>query len=206
MSAAYRIATCLIVVIVTALSIAIFPPVSAWTPGQNLSAPPFINIYEWNSGIPVDRFEKSPVIYSETANVTLRLIIRIPYSVYDPIGQGDVMFHGHLTSASYKTSWQNNQTIILSAYGKQELEVTLTNISYGEHNLEANASCVIFPGYGDESYPYYDNAEKSLNFTVARQPTPTPSVPETTLLAILPLLLSLLSVAFVIRHRKTAKT
>jgi hypothetical protein len=43
------------------------------------------------------------------------------------------------------------------------------------------------------------------NNSVPASPTPTPTVPEFSWLAILPLFLSLLSVAVILNHRKTAK-
>jgi hypothetical protein len=154
------------------------------------SAPPLIYILENESyGVSIDYFQHTnhPIIYSDTGNVTLWVKIRMPYQVYNAKLQGTVMWvGGHLTSVSYEASWQNNETVELydstSNNGQGQFEFYLTNIPYGIHHLEVNASCVVFilDDYSGSTHPFYDSAEKSLDVTVAPTPTPTPSSPPST--------------------------
>jgi hypothetical protein len=176
--------TLLATAIIIALSIAIAFASAAVEDSEDsyTSAPPLIYIREQeDSGVPIDYAQHTnhPMIYSDTRNVTLWIKIRMPYQVYNAKLQGDVMWlGGHLTSISYKASWQNNKTINLySGDSKTEYNFSLPNIPYGDHYLEIDASCVvnILDNYNGASHPFYDTAEKSLDFTVAPVPTPAPA-------------------------------
>ena len=171
------IVTSLFTAILIAFSIIVIPSsVAAMDHDDSgTSAPPLIYVLEQeNSGVSIDYAQHTnhPVIYSDTGNVTLWAKILMPYQVYNANVQNTVMWvGGHLTSVSYKTSWQNNNTIdFFSSNSKTELDFNLTNIPYGNHHLEVNASCVVLildQWSPLSSHPFYDSARKTLDFTVA---------------------------------------
>ncbi len=180
------IVTLLAITIVIAFSIIV---VSSGATALNrddsgLSAPPLIYILEHaNDGIPIDYAQHTnhPIIYTNTGNVSLSVKIRMPYQVYDAKTQGTIMWlGGHLTSVSYKASWQNNQTVDFStnlSSNQSEYDFNLTNIPFGEHNLEVDSSCVVnvMDTWAPTFHPFYDTNIQSLNFTVAPNITPTPT-------------------------------
>ncbi len=171
------IVTLLFAAIVIAFSIIVFPTAVAATNNDDsgTSAPPLIYILEHeNSGVSIDYAQHTnhPIVYSDTGNVTLWVKILMPYQVYNAKLQNTVMWlGGHLTSVLFEASWQNNKTIDL--YGgnsKTELNFSLTDIPYGNHHLEVNASCVVLlldQWEPVSSHPFYDSIQKTLDFTVA---------------------------------------
>ncbi|MCW4030624.1 MAG: hypothetical protein NWE92_13385 [Candidatus Bathyarchaeota archaeon] len=180
------IATLLVTAIIIVLSTAI-TSISAAEEDRDKynSAPPIISILDnENAGVPIDYIQHTmhPTIYSDTENVTLWIKVRLPYQVHNSKLQGDLMwFGGHITAVSYKASWLNNQTVKIytnnSNEGPHEFNFTLTNIPYGRHYLEVNASCVVFilnDLSGLSSHPFRDSAETSLDITVLPVSTPTP--------------------------------
>jgi len=213
------------VAIVLSLSIALISSgVSAQeSDDSGLSAKPIIFVLKGaNDGLAIDYYNSFPVIYSDTGNATLWVIIRMPYQVYDAKGQDTVMWlGGHLTQVSYKASWQNNQTVNLNPNNanKGELDFNLTNIPYGNQTLEVNASCVvqIMDNWEGASHPFYDNNTKSVSFAVAPNPTPnptlSPNVFSLNLEQAVPIVavataVIVISVVFYIKHKKstTAKS
>ena len=83
----------------------------------------------------------------------------------------------------------------------------LPDLSEGNHNV------TVYYGWqylGIPENPSLERFEvssfKTVEFTVDTSPSPTPSVPEFSWLAILPLLAGMFSVAVIFRQRKTAKT
>ncbi|MCW4018240.1 MAG: hypothetical protein NWF00_06140 [Candidatus Bathyarchaeota archaeon] len=163
------------------------------------SAKPIILVYKEKSDCtPIDYCKPAPIIYTDTGNATLWFKIRMPHDVYNADLNGDILWlGGHLTSLLYNASWQNKQIVELYANtsnsSQSNLEFNLTNIPYGEHHLQINASCVVFllDTYNPvSSHPFYDTAKKSLYFTVAPESTPkpaastSPTIPEFTLRAI----------------------
>lgn len=147
-------------------------------------APPIVLVLESeNSGAPIGCYSV-PMVHTDDGNATLWLKIRMPHEVYNAKALGTVMWlGGHLTAVSYKASWQNNKTIHLYGGSNNETERTykLTNIPYGDHHLEVNASCVVFilDDYKGASHPFYDSNEYSLDFTIAPNSTPTPTTQQT---------------------------
>lgn len=123
------------------------------------------------------------------------------YGTFDTDGRKDGW---GIVSFSYSLDNHDNVTLGIS-------NSTLTNLSQGQHSL------VI---YGEREHllngflatGLRDNfSSTKIYFIVNPLPstispaTPTPSVPELSWLVIVPLLLSLFTVAVIIRHRKTAK-
>jgi hypothetical protein len=91
--------------------------------------------------------------------------------------------------------------------------IPLTNIPNGNHSLTATVSYVQTP-HLETNNPYIKNLalwgeSKATNITVdAESPSnssPTPTVQELSWLVIVPLFLSVLFIAVIIRHRKTPK-
>lgn len=170
------------VVFVVALGVTIISSTAVAQEDENsyTSAPPIVLVLESEtSGVPIG-FHSVPIVHTDDVNTTLWLKIRMPNSVYNARALGDVMWlGGHLTAVSYKASWQNNKTIHLYDGGNNETELTytLTNIPYGDHHLEVNASCVVFilDDYQGAKHPFYDTNEYSLNFTIAPKSTPIPT-------------------------------
>ncbi len=151
---------------------------------SSTSAKPIVFVLDdENDGLPMDYQSPSPVIYTDSGNVTLWVRVLMPYDVYNADSQGTVMWlGGYLTSVSYSASWLNILTASVytnaSASNQAALNFTLTNVPYGEHQLRVNASCVVFilDQYSPlSSHAFYDSTEKSLNFTVAPVPTPAPT-------------------------------
>jgi hypothetical protein len=87
-------------------------------------------------------------------------------------------------------------------------DTTLTDLTQGAHNVTIWVSVYnwIISDFLGTPYPSYEGAVLStVSFTISPTPTQTPAVPEfPSLLIIVPLLLSVFSVAVIVRHRKTA--
>ena len=75
-----------------------------------------------------------------------------------------------------------------------------------DHPLYPTAGGGFEPAIAYDTASEWSNTQTiTIGETASTSPTPTPTVPELSWLAIVPLLLSLLSVAVVIRHRKQVK-
>ena len=107
-------------------------------------------------------------------------------------------------SMNYSLDGKANQTLTLDlyAFGSNSsyigAYVPLLNLSEGTHHLTAYLMAA-------STETYYDS--QTVVFTIAtnsptQTPTSTPAVPELTLLVIMPLLLSIFSVAVIVSHRK----
>jgi len=101
----------------------------------------------------------------------------------------------------------NNVSISFSSLGNNFYagDTTLTDLTQGAHNVTIWVSVYhwIISDFLGTPYPNYEGAVLStVSFTIS--PTPTPTVPEFPVFVIVPLLLSMFSVAVIVRHRKTA--
>lgn len=215
-----------------ALVITLIPSlVTAQNPDNSgLSAPPLIWVTQENQSIAIDYENPHPVIYSASGNATLLLTVRLPYSVYDVKTLDDIMWtgNGYLTSVSYVASWKNNQTInlytnsstnnIQNVDSKGQLLYSLTNIPYGNQQIEINASCTVFlfaNGFSS-TYPFYQTSTHSINFTVATTLTPIPvptanatNLEQTAIITVIAVSLALFATVILllyIRHRKAANS
>lgn len=194
----------LTIAIVVGLAIVLIPSrvTAQGSDNSYLSAPPLIYVVEGNSGFSINYENPNPVIYTDNGNVTLTLLVRLPYEVNSDTTQGNVTMQnsvvwlgeGYLTSVSYKASWQNNRTINLYTNPSTELYnvqynqsqgeflYNLTNIPYGNQQLEVYASCIVIilaNGYSSTS-PLFQTATNSIDFTVAPTLTPNPTSPTST--------------------------
>jgi hypothetical protein len=215
--------------IAVALIMMLLPPrVNAQSNNSGLSAKPSIEIIVENGIYTPPEYTyppeyPPPLIYSESGNITLKFEVRLPDAIWNAQGTVYMAPGGYLTFVSYKASWQNNQTMDVFTnieYGIKtdvgQFNYTLTNITYGNQQLEINASSVVF-GLNIQSgttYPVYGSNEYPYDFTVAPPPTPTPtpsksafnSVSTIIIIAIITIaiLITFVSILLYRRHRKTA--
>ena len=148
---------------------------------------------------------------------TMPLIFNITW-IYGlmPIGNAKL-------SGVYTYSIDNNRHVIITAnqssnarfaggpWNDFEINPTFLNLidisslTNGNHELVITAG--IYYNFSGSLYQLFNESSTPVQFLVGTptpSPTPTPTVPEFSWLAILPLFISLLSVALIVRHRKTA--
>jgi len=96
-------------------------------------------------------------------------------------------------------------------------DFTLTNIPYGNHLLQVNASCVynILDSWKPlTSHPLCEYTIDGLNFTVAPVPTPTPvptyttiimnlNIEQITIMVAVAIAVAIITVIFYFRHQKS---
>jgi hypothetical protein len=129
-------------------------------------------------------------------NSSLPLTIKIGILSYSP----------EIASISYSLDGNSNRTLLTYKISDATYNAsgTLTNLEEGSHKLyvyafDANGGVVI------SEYETFEvnTLQPSPISSTTTLPTPTPSIPEFSWLAILPSFLAFLSIAVIIRHRKT---
>ena len=101
-------------------------------------------------------------------------------------------------TGQFAVTLDGNRTMYLPAQN-----TTLTELSVGEHDLSIQANDLAGnPGYSNY-VKFTVEASSSMATSLTPSPTLASSVPEFPALILVPLLLSLFSIALVVRHRKT---
>jgi hypothetical protein len=139
-------------------------------------AEPYIIIFG-SDGRPMYSPDASPyVFYTDEGNVTIRLKVGMPSE------DSWLIFGNSVTSVYFNASWEKDKNIVLYTGESDPLFFDL-NVPCGNQSIEVYATGtihVLYSVFKDNHFAYnsyntvYGNSTNSFNFTVARNPTPTP--------------------------------
>ena len=166
----------------------------------------------WLGEVPPDADTKPPYITIFNPENNSQIKSSISINLKAGIGESKTAAGSAIESVSYKADWIDNTITLFNASSKGQAPhvffttvLNLTDIPQGNHSIVIYAvEKGSYAGRGTlEVYTFTIQNSAIFSFSNNLQDSPTPSVPEFSLLAILPLLFSMLFIAAILRHRKT---